>query len=267
MLFKRIAPDTRLTDLVECYWIIQDADSAPREQKVIPDGFTEVILHTGAPYKIKLNDTWKVQEKNLLAGQIDRHFMLKNTGVSSMTGIKFRPTGLTHLFDLSMDKLTNQVVNVSDLSIGSLNELISKASDTKDDELRIKLINKNLLTLKDLKEIPLTPTDRAVDHVLKNHGMVTLAELSNIADVGERQLENLFKKWVGISPKRFAQIIRFNYIFHLVENHEGWSEIAYEAAYYDQSHFIKNFRNFTGENPADYAFDEKNMANFFLKKA
>jgi len=80
-------------------------------------------------------------------------------------------------------------------------------------------------------------------------------------------LENLFKKWVGLSPKLFARIIRFSYIFQLVQdNNQSWSSLAYEAAYYDQSHFIRNFKSFTGENPADYSFDEENMANFFLKR-
>jgi AraC-like DNA-binding protein len=97
--------------------------------------------------------------------------------------------------------------------------------------------------------------------------MVTMTELSEAAGVGERQLENLFKKFVGLSPKFFARIIRFNYIFRLAESHgDNWTRLAYEAAYYDQSHFIRNFKKFTGESPAAYAFDEENMANFFLKK-
>jgi AraC-like DNA-binding protein len=63
----------------------------------------------------------------------------------------------------------------------------------------------------------------------------------------------------------FARIIRFSYIFQLVQdNHQSWCGLAYEAAFYDQSHFIRNFKDFTGENPADYKFEEKNMANFFL---
>ena len=63
------------------------------------------------------------------------------------------------------------------------------------------------------------------------------------------------------------RIIRFNYIFKLIQdNNQSWSGLAYEASYFDQSHFIRNFRDFTGENPSDYDFDEKNMANFFLQK-
>jgi AraC-like DNA-binding protein len=51
----------------------------------------------------------------------------------------------------------------------------------------------------------------------------------------------------------------------LVQQHkEKWTSLAYEAAFFDQAHFIKDFKHFTGENPGKYSFDEKNMANFFL---
>jgi transcriptional regulator GlxA family with amidase domain len=97
--------------------------------------------------------------------------------------------------------------------------------------------------------------------------MIPVSAIARVAGVGERQLENLFKKYIGLSPKFYSRIIRFNYIFSLVrENHQSWSGLAYEASFFDQSHFIRNFRDFTGENPSDYAFDEKNLANFFLHK-
>jgi AraC-like DNA-binding protein len=80
-------------------------------------------------------------------------------------------------------------------------------------------------------------------------------------------MENLFKKWVGLSPKFYSRIVRFNYIFDLVQkNKYNWNDLAYEAAFYDQSHFIRSFKNFTGENPTDYSFNEQNLANFFLRK-
>jgi AraC-like DNA-binding protein len=97
--------------------------------------------------------------------------------------------------------------------------------------------------------------------------MLTVTELCETVYISERQIQNLFKKYVGLSPKLFARIIRFSYIFQLQEKKEqNWAGLAYDAAFYDQAHFIRNFKNFTGESPAAYGFDENNMANFFLKK-
>jgi AraC-like DNA-binding protein len=85
--------------------------------------------------------------------------------------------------------------------------------------------------------------------------------------VGERYLQQLFQKYIGVSPKFFARIVRFSYIFKVIKDEDpNWADVVYEAGYYDQSHFIRNFKAFTGEDPSAYIFAEKSLANFFMKK-
>jgi AraC-like DNA-binding protein len=267
MLFKRIEPSPGLGHVIECYWIIEDEEPSPKKQKIIPDGFAEIIFHFGDPYRIKLSTQWKLQSKSLVAGQITKHFLLENTGTSDVLGIKLKPTALTHLFDVHMHLITDKVPDLKMFlrrQISPLEAAIRKSFDHDDRIVRIEEYFKNLSHVKSWKE---TPTDKATSLIFENRGMTTVPELCSAAGVGERQLENLFKKFVGLSPKFFSRIIRFNYIFDLVQkNKQRWSSLAYDAAYYDQSHFIRNFKNFTGESPSAYSFDEQNMANFFLNK-
>lgn len=267
MFFKRINPSPVLEPIIECYWVIQDDDPTPKKQKIIPDGFTEVIFHFGDPYRIKLGTQWEVQSKTLIAGQITKHFLLENTGRSNILGIKLKPTTLTHLFDLNMSLLTDTVVNANSVAGGQLSILEKLLGGGEHYEEKIgKAVEhfQRLAAVKDWKE---TAADIAIGLIFEKNGMTTVTEISQEAGVGERQLENLFRKYVGLSPKFFSRIVRFNYIFELVQrNKQRWSSLAYEAAYYDQSHFIRNFKDFTGENPSDYAFDEKNIGNFFLNK-
>jgi len=267
MFFERIKPSAGLEDIIECYWVIKDDDQTSNVQKIIPDGFTELIFHFGDPYKIKLGKQWKKQSNALLAGQITRHFLLQNSGRSDVLGIKFKPTALTHLFDLNMSVITDKVVDAISVlpkemsllqnefrELRSYHELVSKAEN---------------YLIKRLSSAPLKNTyaDKAINLIFQKKGMVTVAELCASMKIGERQLENYFKKFVGLTPKFFCRIIRFNYIFDLVqENKQQWTSLAYEAAYYDQSHFIRNFKAFTGQSPSAYSFNEKNMANFFLNK-
>jgi transcriptional regulator GlxA family with amidase domain len=85
--------------------------------------------------------------------------------------------------------------------------------------------------------------------------------------LSERSLERYFKQWIGLTPKFYSRIIRFAHIFELVnKDQKNWAEISAQAGFYDQAHFIKNFRAFTGEEPSKYGFKEANMANFFLQK-
>ena len=96
--------------------------------------------------------------------------------------------------------------------------------------------------------------------------MVDLEKVANSAGISLRQAERLYKRAVGISPKFFSRIVRFNYIFKVMETHEeSWIRVALQSGYFDQSHFIKNFKEFTGEEPSNYGFEAKNLANFFLK--
>jgi AraC-like DNA-binding protein len=266
MFFARIDPAPDLMKVIECYWIIEDEDPVPREEKIIPDGFAEMIFHSGDPYRIRMEKSWEVQSPALLAGQIDKHFFLSNTGRSGIFGIKLKPTASTHLFGLNMERFTNVVVDMkSVITFDAVAIVEALTSKTSHDE-KVALTNEYFRMLLKEKPIEIPPVDLAVDAVMKAHGMISVSTLTDIAGVGERQLENLFKKFVGLSPKLFARIIRFSYIFELVKENKTWSDLAYEAAFYDQSHFIRNFKNFTGENPKDYAFDKKNMANFFLRK-
>lgn len=111
------------------------------------------------------------------------------------------------------------------------------------------------------------PIKQQLDLIFSTNGMLTVAEMATAAGISERQLERLFKKYIGLSPKYYARIIRFNYIFELIKSKQHtWAEVVYQSGYYDQSHFIRNFKAFTGEDPSSYYFEEKNMANFFLNK-
>jgi methylphosphotriester-DNA--protein-cysteine methyltransferase len=75
------------------------------------------------------------------------------------------------------------------------------------------------------------------------------------------------RKFIGLPPKFYARLIRFNYIFSLIQDKKlTWSELASQSGYYDLSHFVKNFQSFTGEDPSSYVFEDENLANFFLLK-
>jgi AraC-like DNA-binding protein len=265
MYFKRIDPPDHLSSIVECYWIIENNDPTPAKEKIIPDGFTELIFHYGDPYRISIDGDWSTQTPTLLAGQIDKHFYLENTGASGIFGIKLQPTALTNLFALNMREFTNRAVDLSVITQIPIRNLSDLLISSAPGDVKIGAANTFFENVESTIA-GVSPVDLAVEKIIHEHGMISVSELTAIARVGERQLENLFKKYVGLSPKLYARIIRFRYIFELIKEQKTWSDLAYEAAFYDQSHFIRNFLAFTGENPADYQFNNKSMANFFLRK-
>jgi hypothetical protein len=188
MFFKRIEPHPAVKHIIECYWIIEDEEATPKKQKIIPDGFTEIIFHFGDPYRIKLNKQWRLQSKSLVAGQITKHFWLENTGVSNVLGIKLKPTSLTHLYDINMHLLTDKVLAIKKILPREMTSIENAIRKFNNHAERISVIEeyfKNLLWETTLTE---TAADRAINLIFEKRGMVTIDELPSVSCIGERQL-------------------------------------------------------------------------------
>ena len=264
--FRRDAPSPELRHIIECYWTVESDQLLPERQKIIPDAFTELIFHFRDPYRIRLSTRWEMQGRSLLAGQISKHFFLENTGKSGIFAVKLRPTAITHLFGIAMHELTNRVVELE--SLGSNHDLVvlDKAIRYSSAGERQMICERFFNERKD-RLVPHHPVDSAVSQILTNHGMVGIQDIAASLNISERYLEQMFKKYVGLSPKLYSRIVRFSYIFQLIkENNPDWSDVVFRAGFYDQSHFIRNFKAFTGEDPGKYMFDRKDLANFFLRE-
>ena len=267
MLFKQFKPSQEIKSFIECFWIVEKNGTDICKEKIIPDGFTEIIFHYKDPYRINIDGGWQIQSKHLLAGQISNHFFLENTGQSGMLGIKFKPTALTRLFGLNMIELTDKVVALESKAGNRLDDIILIIQTGKTLEEKVRKIDLWFLNFIRLHPLSENVTDRVVALIFEKKGMIAIKELTGIFHIGERQLERLFKKSVGLSPKFFSRIIRFNHIFQLMKDRDRiWTDLAFTSGFFDQSHFIKNFKEFTGEDPSGYLFDQQNMANFFLKR-
>lgn len=268
MIYQHIEPIASLSHYIKSFWLVDsESDTTPSKQKIIPDGYPELIFHYGDPFRIKIASTWSVQAQSLVAGQIRNHFHLENTGRSGMIGIKLMPFTLSKLFALDMSCFKDKVVSLASVDPELLRSfaLLTPSLAGKDKFIEsIQSLISDQLGKVDNRE---TSYEVAVKKILESKGSIPVAQLCQFINISERQLERQFLKHIGISPKLYARIIRFNYIFELMQNQDqSWSDLVYQSGFYDQSHFIKNFKEFTGEDPSTYGFDEKNMANFHLNR-
>jgi AraC-like DNA-binding protein len=263
MIFKRIEPQACYRDFIACYWFIEDDSNRPQKQKIIPDGFTEMIFHFADPFRICLDGRWKTQERSLVAGQIRKHFYIENTGLVDVMGVKLKPTALTRLFSMDMSKLTDKVVG---LEIVESDDAFNKRLSLLSHHERIDLFHNSLEAYFSSAE-PAGVVDKAVEIIGQHNGVISVSEVAEKVATGERHLERLFKRYVGLSPKLYARTMRFNYIFDSVKVEKDWMSIVEKSGFYDQPHFSKDFKSFTGEEPSAWMFDARNMANFFAGKS
>ncbi|MBX2898558.1 MAG: AraC family transcriptional regulator [Cyclobacteriaceae bacterium] len=267
MNYQRIEPDLKLKPWVDCYWFAESKSLTREKKKIIPDGFPEIIFHYRDSYRINISGTWQRQHKNLLAGQLKKFFYLENTGATGMVGIKFKPAALAHLFNLVMSDYTDRVVPLPEAISKALAGIRMQVQDPLRAEEFAKHIDYELFLLMKPHDEVLLKVETCLEMIFARKGNVEVAELCDRVSVAERQLQRWFNRYVGLTPKFYCRVIRFSHIFNLMEQQDAsWVEIALESGYYDQSHFIRNFKAFTGEDPSAYLFDEATLANFFMKR-
>jgi len=268
MIYKQVSPSLPLSHVIKSFWTVDsENDKSIRREKIIPDGYPEMIFHYKDPYKSNINGKWRDQrDKYLIAGQIRNFFHLENTGYTGIFAIKFQPWALKSLFDIEVRTLTNDAIIIPNKLLNVIRPLKDIAFENISFENKVlkseKWINNFIKSI----NVKAHKGERAVHMILDFNGQLGLDDILEKTKLSERSLERYFRKHIGLSPKFYCRVIRFSHIFRLVScDNPNWSEISLQAGFYDQSHFIKNFKEFTGEEPAKYGFTNNNMAHLFLK--
>lgn len=162
--------------------------------------------------------------------------------------VYFHPWGASAFFPVPMHELADGSFGLKSLLSPSLLGLVEeRLAESSDDAQRIRVVEGFLLALLRNRS-PDGPVRRAVRLLQANPGM----DITGVAEqlgLGERQLERKFREWFGVGPKRFARLARFQQVIRLLEHKPKSVAEALEKGFYDQAHFIKDFRAFTGTTP------------------
>ncbi len=269
-IFFQQKASSNLSRIIKSFWQIDNKESVSiTREKIIPDGYPELIFHFGDHYKsnLNINGTWQVQGLNLIAGQIKNHFFIENTGKSKVFGIKFQPWGLSVLFNIEMSDLTDRIIEIPNSILDTLISVKKLSVSSFSFVEKVAQIENWFIEFLSNLDSRNSIGQKAVELIIENKGKLELKNIQNEVGISERALQRYFRKKIGLSPKYYSRIIRFSHIFTFVQSERlDLSDIAFLSGFYDQSHFIKNFKEFTGDYPSNYSFFEKNLANFFLKK-
>ncbi len=171
------------------------------------------------------------------------------------------------MFGLHMVSLTDRVIEVPSDIIKRIQPLYVIAHRLEHFEAKVALLEDWLLAVrKESRSEDPGRGQKATQDIITTHGSLPIETICYKAALSVRSLERYFHSCIGLTPKKFSRIIRFSHIFKLAQKKPvDWVEIAYLAGFYNQSHFIKNFKEFTGEEPSNYGFNTRNMANLFLR--
>jgi AraC-like DNA-binding protein len=170
------------------------------------------------------------------------------------------------LFGLPMYELSDQRIDVMDVLGKTVKDLSDRICEATTHGQRIGLLEGFLLNHLSKKHLNYNGIDYAADLISKKNGVINLSEILEDVFLCRRQFERKFLHQVGVSPKYYARIRRVGLVCaQLAANRwqvKDWHDFIHMAGYYDQSHFIKDFVEFTGQKPSQYAKHNVELANF-----
>ncbi len=164
--------------------------------------------------------------------------------------VGFHPGGMYRLLGFSMAEMIDGSYDAADVFGNEMQDVNNRLQEAGSfDEIKEVIEQFLLVKLKLLKRA--VPFDNAMLELLRLNGNVPIEQIASLACLSLRQFERVSKERIGLSPKVFARLVRFSKAYRLRENfpQASWTSIAYECGYFDQAHFIRDFKEFAGVAP------------------
>jgi AraC-like DNA-binding protein len=264
MKYFETSPGPVVGKFVKCYWALEDDAPIDSSQTIVPDGRCELIINLARSFQSWQDEQWKSQPQVFLVGQITQPLKVRPDGPARIIGVRFHPHGAGQLLGLPMNELTNSVISLDELS--------------KPLQLRLEELQEPgpmARKLPALDQIMFDCAQRTADHELRmafavatleqSAGLVRVSELAAQIGLSSRQFERRFKHEVGISPKLFGRLQRFQRVWQAAEHQAlNWVDTAIDCGYYDQAHLIRDFHEFAGRTPTALLTAEFELTRNFV---
>lgn len=250
--YNTIPPPNHLAPYVRFFWILES--DAPYTHRQMADISPELIFHYKGRFdELAPNGNRTPSFRSGIHGQsssISRFTIDKGFGIF---GVYFYPFALPILFNIKASELTNQMLDLKTLWGGEGDILEEKMMLAANNRERMQIIT-DFLSDK-LRSISNDPRAvfSSVKYIMEAKGRVKIEKLAARYSLSKRQFSRNFKQVAGFNPKLFSRIIRFHTaIKRYGTQPQSLTEIALDCGYYDQSHFIQDFREFAGCLPSAF---------------
>lgn len=250
MKFNKHLPTGRLKPYIK-YFVVSE-NELENEYKVFPSSG----LVIGFQYKGQLSTVKGNTENKLttagITGITDGYKIFKNSADIGTILVYFTEIGFTHFASHPANELFNLSLSLDDIfDKNDVTKVEEKLTIASSDKHRIKIVEQFFVSqLKDIE------TDKliieAVKLIYQSNGTIRIKELNEKLFISQSPFEKRFRKVVGTSAKKFASIVRFNTVLDSLNETKSLTEICYENNFFDQAHFIKAFKQFTGDTPENF---------------
>lgn len=256
MNYYTFPPSARLEGLVRFFWVFESGEMIePYIYRSMADPCTELIFH----YRGMFEELSECGQKSVsfLSGvhaQTSRYRRFVTNGSFGIFGAYLYPFAARRLLALSPGELTNHTPDLHSVLGRDGKELEEQIMLAPHNPARCRILTEFLENRLCRSSEITHPALSAITYIIHSKRQHAVRELADYFNLSERQFERKFKKYSGFTPKKFMRIVRFNKACNYYKDAARISltKIAYECGYYDQSHFIKDFKIFSGYQPSEY---------------
>lgn len=257
MRFHLFTPSEHLRLYVKYYWIMESQGSEPDlGERIIPTGNTQILLHYRNPFTLFAPDTSSRRQPGQLASGLSSSWNdVITNGETGVFAITFHTSGACHFFPFPMQTLDELTVELADIYDKDIRFLTEQLGQTLTHTEKFDLVESFLIR----HFSPISRYDEqlirtGLQVITQHKGLVSTSRLADTLCVTPRTLERKFSTYLGKSPKQLSRIVRFQETLRDLYTPApiNLTEVACKYGYYDQAHFIHEFKTFSGCTPVEF---------------
>ena len=232
--YREIPPSPRMAQAIECFWTIRHGGPAALH-RVVPDGCAD-ILFTRNGGSVSLDAVGPMTAY--------RDFPMRDGQL--LVGVRFHPGMGTAALSVPGDRVTDEIMPLEDLWGSRAKELLDRLAGASSLEQSARMFEAAVPSIQNS-----TCVERALAWMAGHRGSVSIDEVAHQAGFSARQFRRVCLEQTGLTPKFLARVLRFRHALSRVHHFPGqFAELALDCGYYDQAHFINEFRRLSGRTPS-----------------
>lgn len=257
MTFHILQPSPFLRNYIRHYCFMEaGAAEGNIMERVIPTENVQLMFHYGNPFEVHKPDRTVIrQPRSIISGLSNNYADVTTMGQAGVVFVSFYPAGACHFFPFPLSEIENMDVDLSDIFNAEIREVEEKLFQTNSMEEKKIIVESFLMgRFKPVFSYDSLLIHKGVEIIKQSRGQISAHLLSERLAVTPKSLERKFAGRIGKTPKQFIKLIRFQETLKdfSANKHINLTEYAYRNGYFDQSHFIRDFKSFSGYTPKEF---------------
>jgi AraC-like DNA-binding protein len=251
-MYVQYGPGLPLAPYVEKLWYCEGYPAAHRRERVLPNGRFQLII-----------DLTPRSGSSIIVGMRTAHSLLETASIQSVVGVVFRPGGTLPFFGAPADEFYDHTVPLDQVWSSASGKLRDRLLEADNPAARLRILEA------DLRQRLGQPAElhSAVRYALQEFGRYPhtagILEVAREAGLSRRRFAGLFREQVGIAPKLYCRLRRFQQVVRRGASGApvNWAQVSLDGGYYDQAHMAHEFREFSGVSPGEWLASERPFVN------